>query len=52
LATQEYDSQKEADDIAVITFKKEFSSAQTLSRTLSGRRVHSNREEFGFEVRL
>jgi len=52
LTTQEYDNQGEADDITVITFKKEFNSAQTLSRTLSGRRVYSNREEFGFEVRL
>lgn len=52
LATQEYDKQEDADDIAVITFKKESNGAQTLSRTLSGRRVHSNREEFGFEVRL
>jgi len=52
LATQEYDKQKDADDIAVITFKKESNGAQTLSRTLPGRRAHSNREEFGFEVRL
>jgi len=52
LATQEYDSQEDDDDIAVITFKKEPNSSRTLSRTLPGRRVHSNRDEFGFEVRL
>jgi len=51
LATQEYDNQ-DADDITVITFKKEPNNAQTLSRTLSGRRVYTNRDEFGFEVRL
>jgi len=51
LTTQEYDNQ-DADDITVITFKKEPNNSRTLSRTLPGRRVHSNREEFGFEVRL
>ncbi|MCL2222526.1 MAG: AAA family ATPase [Oscillospiraceae bacterium] len=52
LATQGYDNQEDTDDIAVITFKKESGNTQTLSRTLLGRRAHSNREEFGFEVRL
>ena len=51
LATQEYENQ-DNDDITVITFKKDPDCSHTLSRTLSGRRVHSNRDEFGFEVRL
>jgi len=51
LATQEYDKQDD-DNITVITFKKDPDSSRTFSRTLPGRRVHSNREEFGFEVRL
>lgn len=49
LAAQDYDKHN-SDDISVITFKRE--SEHTYSRTLSGRRVFSNREEFGFEVRL
>ena len=51
LATQDYDKQ-EFDDISVITFKKESDNIRTYSRILPGRRVYSNREEFGFEVRL
>jgi len=52
LATQDYDKQNDSDDISVITFKKDSGDKRTYSRILSGRRVYSNREEFGFEVRL
>ena len=56
LATQDYNKSvdyiADVDDISVITFKKELKSNRTLSRVLSGREVHKNREEFGFEVRL
>jgi ABC-type transport system involved in cytochrome c biogenesis ATPase subunit len=51
LATQDYDKY-DTDDISVITCKRDFNSMHTYSRNLSGRRVYSNREEFGFEVRL
>ena len=51
LATQDYDTQ-DSDDISVITFKKDSDNNRTYSRILPGRRVYSNREEFGFEVRL
>ena len=49
LATQDYDMHN-TDNISVLTFKKD--NKQTFSRTLPGRRVYSNRDEFGFEVRL
>ncbi len=52
LATQDYLSQNEFDDISVITFKKDTESNKTYSRVLLGRHVHSNREQFGFEVRM
>ena len=51
LATQDY-SINEADDISVITVKKESGNKRTYSRILPGRHVYANREEFGFEVRL
>lgn len=51
LAAQDYDLH-DADDVSVITFKKDFESGRTYSRVLSGRHVLSDREEFGFEVRL
>ncbi len=50
LATQDYDKQTTADDIMVITLKKE--STHTCSRVMPGREVFKNREDFGFEVRL
>ncbi len=50
LATQDYESQKENDDICVCTLKR--TKEKTLSRVLAGREVYENREEFGFEVRL
>jgi AAA15 family ATPase/GTPase len=50
LATQDY-GKNDSDNISVITFKKESDDKRTYSRILSGRRVYSNREEFGFEVR-
>ena len=50
LATQEYASQKNHDDICACTIKK--TRDGTLSRILTGREVYENREAFGFEVRL
>jgi len=50
LATQNYEEQKEADSISVVTLKREANN--TYSRVLSGREVAQNRETFGFEVRL
>jgi hypothetical protein len=50
LATSDYDAQDEEDDIKVVTLKRENDS--TFSRVLSGREVFTNREAFGFEVRL
>lgn len=50
LATQNYAEQEQEDDINVITLKQENNC--TYSRVLSGRTVVSNRESFGFEVRL
>lgn len=50
LATQDYDKQKNEDDISVVTIKRQ--DSHTFSRVLSGREVASNREAFGFEVRL
>lgn len=52
LATQDYDQQSKTDDISVLTFKKDSANSKTYSRVLSGRHVYSNREAFGFEVRL
>ena len=51
LATQDYGT-NDMDDLSVITVSKEPGSKRTYSRVLSGRRVYTNREEFGFEVRL
>lgn len=52
LATQDYEQQKEKDDISVLTFKKDSNEPRTYSRVLAGRHVYTNREQFGFEVRL
>lgn len=52
LATQDYEKQNQTDDINVFTFKKENAESRTYSRILAGRNVYSNREQFGFEVRL
>ncbi len=52
LGTQNYEEQDDIDDISVVTFKKDTVTKQTYSRILSGRHVYSNREQFGFEVRL
>ena len=50
LATQDYQKQVDKDDISVITIKK--AAGQTHSRVLTGREAATNRETFGFEVRL
>lgn len=50
LATQDYQEQSHADEINVITLKKE--PQRTFTRILSGREVFNNREAFNFEVRL
>ncbi|HHV11081.1 MAG TPA: AAA family ATPase [Clostridiales bacterium] len=52
LSTQDYEKQNQADDINVLTFKKEGAKSRTYSRILPGRKVYANREQFGFEVRL
>ena len=52
LAAQDYDNQGESDFINVITLKKEADGQKTYSRVMAGRDVYTNREEFGFEVRL
>jgi AAA15 family ATPase/GTPase len=52
LATQNYSNQDQMDDISILTFKKDVASKKTYSRVLSGRHVYSNREQFGFEVRI
>ena len=52
LATQDYEHQNQSDDISVLTFKKDSSTLKTYSRILTGRHVYTNREQFGFEVRL
>jgi len=49
LVAQDY-SNHDSDAVSVITLKKDVD--KTYSRTLTGRHVLSNREEFGFEVRL
>ena len=50
LGTQDYDMQKDSDDICVCTIKR--TAEGTVSRVLTGREVYENREAFGFEVRL
>lgn len=50
LATSDYDTQDMEDEIKVITLRSE--NDRTYSRVLSGREVFTNREAFGFEVRL
>lgn len=50
LATQNYDEQNDYDHITVVTLKK--NKHKTLSRILTGRQVTTDRESFGFEVRL
>lgn len=50
LSTQGYDNQEITDNIQVVTLKR--GEDRTYSRVLSGREVYSNREAFGFEVRL
>jgi hypothetical protein len=52
LDTQDYNMQSDWDDVSIITFKKESGDRRTYSRVLPGRKVHANRERFGFEVRL
>lgn len=52
LSTQDYEHQNQKDDISVLTFKKDSSEPRTYSRVLTGRHVYTNREQFGFEVRL
>ena len=50
LATQDYDTQQDTDDICVCTIKR--TEEGSFSRVLPGREVNENREAFGFEVRL
>ena len=50
LGTQDYDIQRDSDDICVCTIKR--TSEGSVSRVLTGREVYENREAFGFEVRL
>lgn len=52
LSTQDYEQKNQTDDVSVLTFKKESTDSRTYSRVLAGRTVYSNREQFGFEVRL
>lgn len=52
LSTQDYEQQNLKDDISVLTFKKDSNESRTYSRVLAGRHVYTNREQFGFEVRL
>lgn len=52
LATQDYENQEDTDLIHVITLKKEANGQKTYSRVMAGRDVYTNREAFGFEVRL
>jgi len=52
LGTQDYDKQSDHDDIQIITLKKDNTDRKTYSRVLPGRNVYTNREQFGFEVRL
>ena len=51
LNVQNYDTNKE-DSVSVITLKKDKDSSKTLSIVLLGKRVLSNRVNFGFEIRL
>lgn len=50
LATSDYEIQEDEDNIKVVTLKRENDS--TFSRVLNGREVFTDREAFGFEVRL
>ena len=50
LATQDYEKQKETDDICACTIMR--TAEGSYSRVLPGREVYENREAFGFEVRL
>lgn len=50
LMTQNYDEQNDYDSIDVITLKR--NDGNTYARVLPGREVATNREDFGFEVRL
>ena len=51
LNNQRYDSNEE-DSVSIITLKKDKDSSKTLSIVLLGKRVLSNRVNFGFEIRL
>lgn len=50
LATQNYEQDNE-EMISVITLRKDGDTGDTLSRTLNGKEVKKDREDFGFEVR-
>ena len=53
LSIVDYEKTTEQEDpISVVTLKKDWSSSLSYARVLSGRHVHQNREQFGFEVRL
>lgn len=52
LTVQNYNDEKyENDDLSVLTFKKD-QAGKHYSRTLTGKKVFENREQFTFEVRL
>ncbi|MCM1131380.1 MAG: AAA family ATPase [Roseburia sp.] len=50
LSTQNYEQDNE-EMISVITLRKDGDTGDTLSRTLNGKEVKKDREDFGFEVR-
>ncbi len=50
LSTQNYEQDNE-EMISVITLRKDDNTGDTLSRTLNGKEVKKDREDFGFEVR-
>ncbi len=50
LKTQDYDKRQDNDSLSVITLRKD--GDKTLSRVMNGFDVYTDREEFGFEVRL
>ena len=53
LSIVDYEKTTEQEDpISVVTLKKDWSTSLSYARVLSGRHVHQNREQFGFEVRL
>lgn len=52
LGTQSYNEKTENDPINVVTFRKDNETGEIRSRSLSGREVYVNRENFNFEVRL